>query len=110
REPFSPLFGATPKTPLAAELQIAQEYLGQSTHLVYLAPMWKEVLDSDTYAKGPGSTVARVIDGSLHGQKLTAIAGVSNTGSDLTWTGHLFAQANWYAFGRLAWNPALTSE
>jgi alpha-glucuronidase len=110
REPFHPLFGATPKTPLAAELQVAQEYLGHSTHLVYLAPMWKEVLDADTRAKGPGSTVARVVDGSLHGLTLSAIAGVSNTGSDLNWTGHLFGQANWYAYGRLAWNPDLSSE
>jgi alpha-glucuronidase len=110
REPFHPLFGATPKTPLAAELQVAQEYLGHSTHLVYLAPMWKEVLDADTRAKGPGSTVARVVDGSLHGLTLSAIAGVSNTGSDLNWTGHLFGQANWYAYGRLAWNPDLSAE
>ncbi|MEO8360296.1 MAG: alpha-glucuronidase family glycosyl hydrolase [Vicinamibacteria bacterium] len=110
REPFSPLFGATMKTPLVPELQVAQEYLGQGTHLVYLAPMWKELLDSDTYAKGPGSTVARVIDGSLYGQRLTAIAAVSNTGNDLNWTGHDFAQANWYAYGRLAWNPSLRAE
>jgi alpha-glucuronidase len=110
REPFSPLFGATPGTPLVAELQLAQEYLGHSTHLVYLAPMWKEVLDADTFAKGPGSTVAKVVEGAVHPQKLTAIAGVSNTGSDLNWTGHLMAQANWYAYGRLAWNPDLTSE
>ena len=80
REPFSPLFGAMPRTPLMAELQVTQEYLGQSTHLVYLAPMWKEVLDADTYAAGPGSTVAKVLDGSLHGYRRTGIAGVANTG------------------------------
>jgi alpha-glucuronidase len=107
REPFSPLFGAMPRTPLMAELQITQEYLGQSTHLVYLAPMWKEFLDADTYAAGPGSPVSKVLDGSLHKYSRTGIAGVANTGTDANWTGHDFGQANWYAFGRLAWNPAL---
>jgi alpha-glucuronidase len=101
REPFSPLFGAAPRTSLMAELQITQEYLGHSLHLVYLAPMWKEALDSDTYAAGQGSFVKKVIRG---------IAGVANTGSDVNWTGHDFAQANWYAYGRLAWNPDLAAE
>ncbi len=110
REPFHALFGAMPKTPLMAELQITQEYLGQSNHLVYLAPMWKEFLDADTYARGAGSTVARVLDGSLEGKSRTGIAGVANTGTDGNWTGHDFAQANWYAYGRLAWNPALSAE
>ena len=72
--------------------------------------MWKEFLDADTYAKGPGSTVAKVVDGTLEGTRSTGIAGVANTGSDTNWTGHDFAQANWYAFGRLAWDPALTAE
>jgi alpha-glucuronidase len=107
REPFSPLFGAMPRTPLMAELQVTQEYLGQSTHLVYLAPMWKEFLDAETYAAGRGSPVSRVIDGTLHGYRRTGMAGVANTGRDANWTGHEFAQANWYAFGRLAWNPDL---
>jgi alpha-glucuronidase len=107
REPFHPMFGAMPKTPLMAELQITQEYLGQSSHLVYLAPMWKEFLDADTYARGAGSSVARVIDGSLEGKRRTGIAGVANTGRDDNWTGHDFAQANWYAYGRLAWDPDL---
>lgn len=110
REPFHPLFGAMPKTPVMPELQITQEYLGQATHLVYLAPMWREFLDADTYATGPGSTVARVADGSLHGYARTAVAGVANTGRKVNWTGHHFAQANWFAFGRLAWDPAATSE
>jgi alpha-glucuronidase len=110
REPFHPMFGAMPKTPLLAELQVTQEYLGHSNHLAYLAPMWKEFLDADTYAKGPGSTVAKVVDGTLHGYARTGIAGVANTGDDRNWTGHDLAQANWYAFGRLAWDPALTSE
>ena len=110
REPFSPLFGAMPKTPLSMEFQITQEYLGFATHLVYEAPIFKECLESDTYAKGKGSTVAKVIDGSLHNYALTAIAGVANTGSDRNWTGNPLAQANWYAFGRLAWDHTLSAE
>ncbi|HEY5552912.1 MAG TPA: alpha-glucuronidase [Opitutaceae bacterium] len=110
REPFSPLFGAMPKTRLAAELQITQEYLGQSTQLAFLAPMWKEVLDANTYASGPGSTIARIIDGTLHRHEESFIAGVANTGNDRNWTGHQLAQANWYAYGRLAWDHSLTSE
>ena len=104
REPFHPLFGAL-KTPVMTELQITQEYFGHSTHLVYLAPMWREFLDAETFTKGPGSPVSKVVDGSLTGERRTGIAGVANTGSDRNWTGHHLAQANWYAFGRLAWNP-----
>jgi len=110
REPFSPLFGAMPKTPLMMEFQITQEYLGQATHLVYQAPLYKEVLDADTYTKGKGSTVAKVIDGSLDKHTVSGIAGVANIGDDLNWTGHLFGQSNWYAFGRLAWNHQLAAE
>ena len=110
REPYHPVFGAMPKTPNTVELQITQEYLGHSNHLVYLAPMWKEFFDSDTFVKGPGSTVAKIADGTLQGHMRTAIAGVANTGSDRNWTGHHFAAANWYAFGRLAWNSSMTSE
>lgn len=110
REPFHPLFGAMPKTPLMMEFQVTQEYLGQGTHLVYLAPLFKEVLESDTYAKGKGSTVARVIDGSLYEHALNGMAGVANIGNDINWCGHAFAQANWYALGRLAWNHQLNSE
>jgi len=109
REPFHPLFGAMPRTPLAAELQLTQEYLGQGVQLAYLAPMWKEFLESDTLANGPGSTVARVVDGSLDLHGLSAIAGVANTGDDRDWTGHPLAAANWYAFGRLAWDHGLSS-
>lgn len=101
REPFHPLFGALPKTPVLMEFQITQEYLGQGTHLVYLAPLFKECLESDTYQKGKGSTVASTLSG---------MAGVSNIGTDINWTGHLFGQANWYALGRLAWNHELSSE
>ena len=110
REPFHPLFGALQETPLMMEFQITQEYLGQASHLVYLAPLYKECLESDTYAKGNGSTVARIIDGSLDNHSLTGIAGVSNIGTDRNWTGHLFGQANWFAYGRLSWNHKLSSE
>jgi alpha-glucuronidase len=110
REPFSPLFGAMKKTSVMPELQITQEYLGQAVHLVFLSTMWEEFLKSDTYQEGSGSTVARCTDGSLFSQKYTAIAGVSNIGLDADWCGHQFAQANWYAFGRLAWNNELCSE
>ncbi len=100
REPFHPMFGAMPNTRLMLEAQITKEYLGFASHLAYLAPLWKEVLDADT---GRGGTVAEVV-------APVGIAGVANTGSDRNWTGSHFDQANWYAFGRLAWNPALTSE
>ena len=110
REPFSPLFGAMPQTPLIMEFQITQEYTGQGTHLFYEAPMFKEVLDADTYQKGKGSTVKKVIDGSLHNYSITGIAGVANIGSERNWTAHPFGQANWYAFGRLAWDTDLSSE
>jgi len=110
REPFHPLFGAMPKTNTMMEFQITQEYLGFSTHLVYLPKLYQELLKSDTYRKGKGATVAKVIDGSLYNNKITGIAGVANIGNDLNWTGHPFAQANWYGFGRLAWNPYLDSE
>ncbi len=109
-EPVAPIFGAMPKTPLMLELQITQEYLGHSKHLVYLGPMWKEYLEFDTYVKGPGSTLAAIIDGSLRDYNMTGIAGVSNIGDDRNWCGHLFAQANWYAFGRLSWDHSLTAE
>lgn len=110
REPFHPIFGAMPKTPLMMEFQITQEYLGFSTHLVYLPKLFQEVLEADTYSKGKGSTVAKVIDGSLYNHKITGIAGVANIGNDINWTGHPFAQANWFGFGQLAWNPYLDSD
>lgn len=110
REPFTPLFGAMPKTPLMMELQITQEYTGQAKHLVYLGPQWKEILDSDTYAYGPGTLVAEVIDGSSDKHTISGIAGVSGVGTDRNWMGHHFSQANWYAYGRLSWDPSLTSE
>ena len=102
REPFHPLFGAMPKTPLMLEFQISQEYPGQATHRVYEGPLFKECLVADTYQKGKGSTVAQVIDGSMEGHAITGMAGVANIGNERNWTGHPFGQANWHALGRLA--------
>jgi alpha-glucuronidase len=110
REPFSPLFGAMKRTSVMPEFQITQEYLGHSIHLVFLSTMWEECLQSNTYQDGKGSTVARCTDGTVYPQHYTAIAGVSNIGLDTNWCGNHFAQANWYAFGRLAWNNGLKSE
>ena len=110
REPITSIFGAMKKTSLMLEFQITQEYLGHAIQLVYLAPMWKEALDQDTYCNGSGSTVACVTDGTIFPQSITAISGISNIGTDSNWTGHIFAQSNWYSFGRLAWNLKLTSK
>ncbi len=110
REPFHPLFGAMPKTPLMMEVQITKEYLGFATHLAYLGTMWRETLSADTLVKGKGSTVARVIDGELHGYRMTGMAGVANIGTDRNWSGSHFDQANWFAFGRLAWNPEESAQ
>lgn len=100
REPFHPLFGAMPRTNLGIELQITKEYLGFATHLAYLGPLYQEVLRADT---GRAGTIAQVVMG-RPGQ-ITAMAGVANTGRDRNWTGSQFDQANWFVFGRLAWNP-----
>ena len=110
REPFSPLFGALKNTAIMPELQITQEYLGQGNHLVFLATMWKEFLDADIHAEGVGSTIAKLTIGKIYPQKITAFAGVANVGDDTNWCGNHFAQANWYAFGRLAWNNQLSCE
>lgn len=110
REAFNPLFGALRKTSEMVEFQITQEYLGFSNHLVFLAPLFKETLDSDTYSDGQGSTIAKITDGTLRPAKISAISAVANIGEDTNWTGHHFAQANWYAFGRLAWNHQISSE
>jgi alpha-glucuronidase len=110
REPFHPIFGAMPKTPLILELQITKEYLGQGTHLVGLAKMYEEILQSDTYCKGSGNTIAKIIDGTTHDYKMTGIAGVANIGTAFNWTGNLFGQADWYAFGKLAWDPYLDAS
>ena len=100
REPGHPLFGAMPKTPLLLEMQITKEYLGFATHLVYLGALYEEALRFDTHRQGAGSSIAKAIDG---------MAGVSNIGAARNWTGSQFDQANWYAFGRLAWNPEISA-
>ncbi|WP_075352036.1 alpha-glucuronidase family glycosyl hydrolase [Algoriphagus marinus] len=109
REPFHPLFGALKKTQVGMEFQITQEYLGQATQLVFLAPMWEEVLKSQTFTPKANSTVSSVIESPVSEKAITLMAGVSNIGTDRNWTGHLFGQANWYAFGRQAWNPEINS-
>jgi alpha-glucuronidase len=101
REPVHPLFGAMPETPLMLELQITREYLGFATHLVYLAPLFEEVLATN---EGPAQTGHYVRD------SLAGFAGVANTGTDRNWCGSIFSCANWHAFGRLAWNSSLTSD
>ncbi len=105
REPVHPLFGAMPRTPLMMEFQITKEYLGYSTHIAYLGSLYEEVLASDTHA-GQGATVASL----LAAERLSGMAGVANIGSDRTWSGSHFDQANWYAFGRLAWNPQASAR
>jgi alpha-glucuronidase len=110
REPFHPLFGAMPKTALGMEFQITKEYLGFATHLVYLGPLYEETLKADTYARGPGSTVAKVVDGALDSHRQTLMAGVANIGADRNWSGSQFDQANWYVFGRLAWDPEASTR
>lgn len=110
REPYHPLFGAMPKTPLMLEVQLTQEYLGLATNLAYLAPMYKETLDADTYCYGEGCQVAKIVDGSLDGHQITGMAAVTNIGSDRNWCGHPFAASNWFTYGRLTWDHSLTSE
>src|SRR5690606_21798952 len=105
REPVSPLFGGLERTNQILELQITQEYTGQQRHLCYLVPQWKEILDFDTYAKGPGATVGKIVSGAVFPMRFSGLAGVSNVGSDPNWTGHTLAQANLYGYGRLAWDP-----
>lgn len=110
REPFHPLFGGMPNTALVTEFQITQENLGHAGHLVYLGALFEETLQSETYANGEGWTVSKVLQNYKKTHGISGIAGVSNIGSDINWTGHLFGQANWHAFGRLAWNPDLSSK
>ena len=110
REPFHPLFGAMPQTPLMLEFQITQEYLGYATTLAYLGPVFEECRDADPYTKGKGTTVANVLEDYNRSHGISGIAGVANIGTDINWCGHLFGQSNWYAFGRMAWNPELSSE
>ena len=106
REPVSPLFGGLKKTNMILEVEIAQEYTGQQIDLCYLLPMWREILDFDTYAAGEGSTVQKIVDGSVYGQHLCGMAAVINTGNDFNWTGNDLAAANTYGYGRMAMNPS----
>jgi alpha-glucuronidase len=110
REPASPLFGALQKTNQAIELQITQEYLGQQRHVCYVVPMWKEVLDFDMQARGSGTPVKQLVSGQTFGRPTGGFVGVANVGRDANWLGHHLAMANLYGFGRLAWNPDLSSE
>ncbi|QJD87377.1 alpha-glucuronidase family glycosyl hydrolase [Cohnella herbarum] len=110
REPVSPLLGGLTRTNQLLELQITQEYTGQQRHLCYLVPQWKEILEFDTYAQGEHSTVSEVASGRLFGRKRGGLAAVGNIGDDMNWTGHILAQANWYGYARLTWNPCLSSE
>ena len=110
REPFSPLFGAMEETNTMLELQITQEYFGFSYHLAYQGTLFEEALDSDTYAKGEGSTVGNVISGDVFDYEHTGMAGVLNIGNYRNWTGHPFVQSSWYAYGRLAWDYTLSAE
>jgi alpha-glucuronidase len=110
REPFSPLFGSLKDTNVMMELQVTQEYFGFSYHLAYQGPLFTEALNADTYAKGEGSTIAKLLAGEVFDYKHTGMAAVINPGTDRNWTGHPFVQSSWYAFGRLAWNPMLSSE
>lgn len=107
REPFHPLFGAMPKTNMFMEFQVTQEYLGQGNHVVYLGPMWQEILQFDTYTKGPGSSVGDLLSEGPAGSQLTGMAAVANIGDDKTWCGSHMHPANWYAYGRLAWDYSL---
>jgi len=109
REPASQLFGAIPNTNVILEFQVTQEYTGQQQHICYLAPMWKEILDFNTYSPS-GKTKAAPILEIIGAKERNGVTGVSNIGSDYNWTGHKLAQANLYAFGRLCWAPNLTSE
>ncbi|GAB2553238.1 xylan alpha-(1-_2)-glucuronosidase [Gracilibacillus alcaliphilus] len=110
REPVSPLIGAMEQTNQMIEFQIAQEYTGQQRDLCYLIPQWKEVLQFDTYLKGPGTTIEEIVAGRIHPYTSSGIAAVSNIGADENWTGNTLAQANLYGYGRLAWDPALSAE
>ncbi|MBI5283310.1 MAG: glucosiduronase [Candidatus Solibacter usitatus] len=110
REPASPLFGALEKTSQAVELQITQEYFGQARHHVFLVPMWKEALDFNLQAAGPGTPVKALVAGRPFRRPTGGFVGVSNVGLNTNWTGHHLSQANLYGYGRLAWNPDLTSR
>ncbi|MCT2537017.1 alpha-glucuronidase [Aquibacillus koreensis] len=110
REPISPLIGSMEKTNQVMEFQVAQEYTGQQKDLCFLVPQWKEYLKFDTHAKGEGTTVDSIVNGSVYDFKYSGITAVSNIGNDANWTGNTLAQANLFGYGRLIWNPDATSE
>lgn len=110
REPFSPLFGALPRTNTMLELQITQEYFGFANHLAYMGTLFEEVLKTETFTREEGSTVGEIISGKVFEYQHTGIAGVVNLGTDRNWTGHPFVQSSWYAFGRQAWDFCLSAE
>ncbi|MBI4902362.1 MAG: glucosiduronase [Acidobacteria bacterium] len=110
REPASPLFGALERTNQAIELQITQEYFGQARHTVFLVPMWKDALDTDLQAKGPGTPVKALVAGKTFNRPVGGFVGVSNVGMDDNWLGNHLSQANLYGYGRLAWDPNLSAR
>jgi len=110
REPLSPLFGGMTKTNQILEFQVTQEYLGHSKDVCFTVPQWKEYFDFDTYALGAGSTIDKIANGTLYGRQHSGVVAVANIGNDANWTGHKLAQANFFGYGRLIWNPSLTSE
>lgn len=110
REPFHPMFGRMPQTPLMLELQVTKEYLGFSTHLAYLGTLWEEVLSSETFTRQDGSSVAQIVERRVDSNHASGMAGVANIGTDRNWSGSIFDQANWFAFGRLAWDPERASR
>ncbi|GAE33976.1 alpha-glucuronidase family glycosyl hydrolase [Halalkalibacter akibai] len=110
REAVSPLLGAMPNTNQVLEFQVTQEYTGQQKDLCYLVPLWKEVFDFDTHARGEGTTIKKITEGSVFDYSHSGVAAVSNIGNDENWTGNTLAQANFYGYGRLIWNPDLSAE
>jgi len=110
REPLSPLLGAMTKTNQIMEFQVTQEYLGHSKDACFLVPQWKEYFAFDTHAQGAGSTIDKIANGSLYDRQNGGVVAVANIGNDANWTGHKLAQANFYGYGRLIWNPSLTSD
>ena len=110
REPLSPLFGGMKKTNQILEFQVTQEYLGHSKDVCFLIPQWKEYFDFDTYSMGAGSTIDKIANGTLYDRQHSGVVAVANIGNDANWTGHKLAQANFFGYGRLIWNPSLTAE
>jgi len=105
REPFAPLFGAMPHTQMTVEFPVTKEYIGQGADISYTGFLYEEIYRSDTYEYGKGSTVARIVEGAYNHPQLTGVAGIANVGNDRNWCGSIFNQANWYAYGRFAWDP-----